>query len=64
MKEKNSVKLTETMDKKPLNPGRYLVNVVAHGATSRVLFVVADPDGSKKDLKIPSVKQVFDFMMK
>ena len=64
VKEKNSVKLTETMDKKPLNPGRYLVNVVAHGATSRVLFVVADPDGSKKDLKIPSVKQVFDFMTK
>ncbi len=64
VKEKNMGKLNETMDKKPLKPGRYLVNVVAHGATSRVLFLVEGKDGAKKDLKVPSVKQVFDFMTK
>jgi len=64
VKEKNMVKLTETMDEKPLKPGRYLINVVAHGTTSRVVFLVEGPDGAKKDLKVPSVKQVFDFMTK
>ncbi|MGJ8657872.1 MAG: hypothetical protein ACSHX6_15600 [Akkermansiaceae bacterium] len=63
VKEMNSVKLSETMDKKPLAPGRYLVNVVAHGTTSRVVFLV-EGKGAKKDIKVPSVKQVFDFLTK
>lgn len=56
-----SVKLNATMDKKPLRPGRYLANVVAHGGTSRVVFVVEDKTGK---LKIPTVKQVVDFLKK
>jgi hypothetical protein len=64
VKEAKSVKLTQTMDKKPLKPGRYLLNVVAHGATSRVVFLVEGADGPEKELKVPSVKQVFDFMTK
>ena len=64
VKEKNAVKLTETMDKKPLKPGRYLVNVVANGTTSRVVFEVEGAEGAKKNLKVPSVKQVYDFLTK
>ena len=56
-----SVKLNATMDKKPLEPGRYLANVVAHGGTSRVVFVVEDKSGK---LKIPSVKEVLNFLKK
>lgn len=56
-----SVMLNATMDKKPLRPGRYLANVVAHGGTSRVVFVVEDKTGK---LKIPTVKQVVDFLKK
>jgi hypothetical protein len=52
------------MDKLPLKPGRYLINVVAHGVTSRVVFLVEDADGAVNALKIPSVKDVFDFMTK
>lgn len=55
------VKLSATMDKKPLKPGRYLANVVAHGSTSRIVFVVEDKTGK---LKIPSLKQVMDFLKK
>ena len=56
-----STKLNATMDKKPLKPGRYLANIVAHGGTSRVVFVVEDKSGK---LKIPSIKQVLDFLKK
>ncbi len=56
-----STKLSATMDKKPLKPGRYLANIVAHGGTSRVVFVVEDKSGK---LKIPSIKQVLDFLKK
>ena len=38
------VKLDATMDKKKLQPGSYLANVVADGKTSRIVFVVAAPD--------------------
>jgi len=54
-----STKLNATMDKKPLKPGRYLANIVAHGGTARVVFVVEDKSGK---LKIPSIKQVLDFL--
>ena len=56
-----STKLNATMDKKPLAPGRYLANIVAHGGTSRVVFVVEDKSGK---LKIPTLKQVIDFLKK
>ncbi|MCP5534791.1 MAG: hypothetical protein H7A51_00990 [Akkermansiaceae bacterium] len=56
-----STKLNATMDKKPLAPGRYLANVVAHGSTSRVVFVIEDKSGK---LKIPSIKDVVDFLKK
>jgi len=56
-----STKLDATMDKKPLKPGRYLANIVAHGGTSRVVFVVEDKSGK---LKIPSIKQVLNFLKK
>lgn len=56
-----STKLTATMDKKPLAPGRYLANVVAHNTTSRVVFVVEDKSGTAK---IPSLKQLIDFLQK
>ncbi len=56
-----SVKLNATMDKKPLKPGRYLANIVAHGGTSRVVFVVEDKSGK---IKIPSIKDVVDFLKK
>ena len=61
VKQKKSVKLNQTMDKKPLAPGRYLINVVAHGVTSRVVFMIA---GDSDKLEIPSVKDVFNFLMK
>ena len=64
VKDVNQVKLDATMDKKPLKPGRYLVNVVAHGTTSRVVFVVGDKNGEVGELKVPSAKQVFDFLTK
>ncbi len=49
------------MDKKPLKPGTYLMNVVAHGTTSRVVFTVEDKSGK---LKMPDFKKVFDFLSK
>jgi hypothetical protein len=56
-----STKLDATMDKKPLKPGRYLANIVANGGTSRVVFVIEDKSGK---LKIPSIKDVVDFLKK
>ena len=37
---KNSAKLDETMDKSKLEAGTYIMNIVAGGATARVLFTV------------------------
>ncbi|MBN1864171.1 MAG: hypothetical protein JW808_04660 [Victivallales bacterium] len=37
---KKSTKLDQTMDKSKLEPGTYLMNIVAGGATARVLFTV------------------------
>ena len=51
----DQVKLNATLDKKVLKPGRYLMNVVAHSKTSRVVFTVADPEGK---VKLPSLKQI------
>lgn len=56
-----STKLNATIDKKPLKPGRYLANIVAHGGTSRVVFVIEDKSGK---LKIPSIKDVVNFLKK
>lgn len=64
VKDTDQVKLNATMTKKPLEPGRYLINVVANGTTSRVVFVVGDANGETGKLKIPSAKQVFDFLTK
>ncbi|MCH7224994.1 hypothetical protein [Haloferula sp. A504] len=36
------VKLSDTMDKKKLEPGTYLANVVAGGKTSRIVFEVGE----------------------
>ena len=36
------VKLSDTMDKKKLEPGTYLANVVADGKTSRIVFEVGE----------------------
>ena len=54
-------KLNATMDKKPLKPGTYLMNVVAHGTTSRVVFTVEDKSGK---IKMPDFKKVFEFLSK
>ena len=51
----DQVKLNATLDKKVLKPGRYLMNVVAHRKTSRVVFTVAGPEG---EVKLPSLKQI------
>lgn len=53
------VKLNATMDKKPLPPGTYLMNVVAHNATSRVLFQVSDRE---KKLKMPDLSKIVNFL--
>ncbi len=42
-KETRQVKLSDTMDKKKLEPGNYLANVVANGKTSRIVFQVGEP---------------------
>ena len=49
----DQVKLNATFDKKVLKPGRYLVNVVAHSKTSRVVFTVDDHEA-----ELPSLKQI------
>lgn len=56
-----STKLDATMDKKPLKPGRYLANIVAHNTTSRVVFVVEDKSGK---FKIPSLQSLVDYLKK
>ena len=56
-RETDQVKLNATLDKKVLKPGRYLMNVVANGKTSRVVFTVADPEGK---VKLPSLRQIME----
>ncbi len=41
-KDTKQVKLSDTMDKKKLEPGNYLANVVANGKTSRIVFQVGE----------------------
>ena len=53
------VKLDATMDKKKLAPGTYLMNVVANGKTSRVVFTVTD---GKKPVKLPDFGKLMDFL--
>jgi len=52
------VKLDATMDKKKLAPGTYLMNIVAHGKTSRVVFTVTD--GGK--VKLPDFGKLMNFL--
>lgn len=52
-------RLNATMDKKALKPGTYLMNIVAHGTTSRVVFTVEDKTGK---LKMPDFKKVLQFL--
>lgn len=54
-------KLNATMDKKPLKPGTYLMNIVAHNKTSRVVFTIEDKTGK---IKMPDFKKVFEFLSK
>ncbi len=56
-----SVKLNETIDKKSLQPGTYLMNVVAHNKTSRVVFTVSEKKG---DVKLPDMKKIVEFLRK
>lgn len=55
----SEVKLDATMDKKKLQPGTYLMNVVADGKTSRVVFTVTD---GKKKVALPNFKKLADFL--
>ena len=55
------VKLNETIDKKTLKPGTYLMNVVAHNTTSRVVFTVSEKKG---DVKLPDLKKIVNFLRK
>ncbi|RYD22389.1 MAG: hypothetical protein EOP88_08295 [Verrucomicrobiaceae bacterium] len=53
--------LNATMDKKPLTPGTYLMNIVAHQATARVVFTVEDPAAK---VKLPSLDSILGFLKK
>ena len=55
----NEVKLDQTMDKQKLGPGTYLMNVVAHQKTSRVVFTVTY---GKTELKLPDLSKIVDFL--
>lgn len=54
-----SLPLISTLKKEPLKPGTYLMNVVAHGKTARVVFTIADPQGK---LKLPKVSDIIKFL--
>ena len=54
-----SGKLSETLDKKLLKPGTYLMNVVAFNKTSRVVFTVS---AKKGDVKLPDFKKIVEFL--
>lgn len=47
----NKINLSNTMSKKKLAPGEYIMNVVAEGKTSRVKFTVKTPGKEKKEEK-------------
>ena len=49
----DQLKINATLDKKVLKPGRYLMNVVAHSKTSRVVFTVGDHEA-----ELPSLRQI------
>ena len=51
----DTLSLVATLKKEPLKPGTYLMNVVAHGTTSRVVFTLADPKGKMKFPKIGDI---------
>ncbi len=51
-------KLDATMDKKPLAPGTYLANVVAHNKTARVVFHIGEAN------KKVDFSKVLDFLKK
>ena len=53
------LKLDATLTKKPLKPGTYLMNIVAHGTTSRVVFTIADPKGK---MKLPKLGDIINFL--
>lgn len=53
--------LSATMDKKPLPPGTYLMNIVAHQTTARVVFTVTDPAAK---VKLPSLDSILGFLKK
>ncbi len=57
-KDAKEVKMNATMDKKPLKPGTYLMNVVAHSKTSRVVFTVGEPG----KIKMPDISKIVDFL--
>ncbi|MDA7518175.1 hypothetical protein N8529_00235 [bacterium] len=54
-----SLPLISTLKKEPLKPGTYLMNVVAHGKTSRVVFTIADPKG---EIQFPKVSDIIKFL--
>lgn len=53
------LKLEATLKKEALKPGTYLMNVVAHGTTSRVVFTIADPKGK---LKFPKISDILKYL--
>lgn len=53
--------MNATTDKKPLPPGTYLMNIVAHQATARVVFTVEDPAGK---MKFPTLESIMGFLKK
>ena len=55
----DTLKLVNTLKKEPLKPGTYLMNVVAHGTTSRVVFSIADPEGK---IKFPKFSDVLKYL--
>ena len=54
-----TLKLDASLTKEPLKPGTYLMNVVAHGATSRIVFTVEDPKGK---VKLPKLGDIIKFL--
>jgi len=55
----DSLKLVATIKNEPLKPGTYLLNVVAHDKTSRLIFTIADPEGK---MKFPKVSDVLKYL--
>ncbi|MFT6238149.1 MAG: hypothetical protein ACJAQT_000219 [Akkermansiaceae bacterium] len=51
----DTLKLEATLKEEALKPGTYLINVGAHGTTSRVVFTIADPKGKLKSPKISDI---------